>query len=310
MNLITPLKKYPIISKLLNIDLYVKHDDLYSFPGGGSKARKINYILNHDVRKRYNAIVSAGGNQSNHLRVVALNAAMLGWKSIAIIHDIKPKNFDGNLKITNLAGAELRFVKKNEVKFAMDQAMIELKNEGYNPLYIWGGGHCVEGAYAFYEAVKETKNQIGENDPDFIFVASGTGTTQAGIEIGIRTFFPRCQVVGVSVARLKNRGEKAIYESMIELNNYLKKEFLKIEKIIFDDDYIGDGYESVYPELIETIKWSAKTEGLILDPTYTGKAFYALKKYIANGAVPKKSKVLFWHTGGLLNLLASKNFLQ
>ena len=127
-NTITPLTYYPKISDLLNINLFVKHDDLYPVSGGGSKARKLNYILNDHVKKKYNAIVSAGGNQSNHLRTTALFAANLGWKAVFIVHDAQPERFQGNLKIMNLSGAELFFVDKEEVKETMDQAMENLKS--------------------------------------------------------------------------------------------------------------------------------------------------------------------------------------
>jgi D-cysteine desulfhydrase len=301
----TPVIFLKSISKILEINIYVKHDDLYPLPGGGSKARKLNYILNEDVRKNYNAIVTAGSNQSNHLRATALWAAKLGWKIICVIHDNEPNIYEGNLKIVKLTGAELRFVQKIEVKEAMDKAMLDLSNEGYKPFYIWGGGHCVEGALAYYEAVKELKGQLMDVDPDFLFLASGTGTTQAGIEIGVRRFIPGCKVIGISVAREKTRGKRAILESMNVLNTYLCNPINVPDNIEFDDNWIGNGYEGTYPELIDTIKWAAKTEGLILDPTYTGKAFHALKMYANNGIIKPNSNVVFWHTGGLLNLMAT-----
>lgn len=293
------------ISALLNINLLIKRDDLYPLPGGGSKARKLDYILNENIRKKYNAIVTTGSNQSNHLRATALWAAKLGWKLICVIHDAEPSTYTGNLKIVKLTGAELRFVQKMEVKEAMDKAIIDLNSEGYKPLYIWGGGHCVEGSLAYYEAVKELKEQLIGEKPEFLFVASGTGTTQAGIEIGIRQFFPECKVIGVSVARKKQRGKEAVLESMNELNYYLDNPIILPADIEFDDNWIGNCYEATYPELLETIDWAAKTEGLILDPTYTGKAFYALRKYVNKKMIEPNSNVVFWHTGGLLNLMAT-----
>jgi len=285
--------------------VFVKRDDLYPLTGGGNKARKLNYIINRHRLEDLNAIVTAGGNQSNHLRATAIWAAKLGWKLICIIHDIKPEYITGNLKLLTLTGAELRFVKKADVKDAMDTGMEDLRKDGFKPLYIWGGGHCLEGALAYYDAVKELKRQLKQIKPDYLFVASGTGTTQAGIEIGIRQFYPECKVIGVSVARESNRGKMAILESMAELNSFLGFPIKLPNDVEFDDSWIGDGYESTYPELLDTIRWAASTEGLILDPTYTGKAFHALKMYVANGDIPSNSNVIFWHTGGLLNLMAS-----
>lgn len=300
------LESFNLIGTELGVNLRIKRDDLYPLPGGGSKARKLNYILNEDIRKNYNAIVTAGSNQSNHLRATALWAAKLGWKLICIIHDDEPGIYQGNLKIVKLTGAELRFVQKTEVKEAMDKAMVDLSNEGYKPFYIWGGGHCVEGALAYYEAVKELKDQLNDLKPDFLFVASGTGTTQAGIEIGVRQLLPECKVLGISVARDRQRGKDAILESMSLLNKYLGNPITMPDDIEFDDNWMGSGYEATYPELIDTIKWAAKTEGLILDPTYTAKAFHALRMYVKNEIIKPNSNVVFWHTGGLLNLMATR----
>ncbi len=305
MSAYTPLQYKNNLSKALSLKLFVKRDDLYPISGGGSKARKLNNILNEDIRKKYDAIVTAGSNQSNHLRATALWAAKLGWKLICIIHDNEPDIYEGNLKIVKLTGAELLFVQKSEVKEAMDKAMLDLSNEGYKPFYIWGGGHCVEGALAYYEAVKELKEQLKGVKPDFLFVASGTGTTQAGIEIGVRQFLPGCKVIGISVARDEQRGKDAILESMSLLNKYLGNPITMPGDIEFDDNWMGCGYEETYPELIDTIKWAAKTEGLILDPTYTGKAFHALRMYVKNEVIKPNSNVVFWHTGGLLNLMAT-----
>lgn len=301
----TPLEYYNKISKNLGINFFVKRDDLFSLNGDGGKVRKLFYILKKAEKDGFDAFVTTGGNQSNLLRVSALNAAKFGWKILLVIHDTLPEKLEGNLKITNLINAELRFVKKSEIKEAMDQAMLDLKKQGYNPLYIWGGGHCVEGSFAFYEAVKELKNQLKNIKPDFLVVASGTGTTQAGLEVGIRHLFPDCKVLGVSVARNEKKGKASILESIKELNAFLDNPIEMPNDIFFDDHWVGEGHEAAYPELIETIYWAARMEGLLLDPTYTGKAFHGLKKYIENGIIPEGSNVVFWHSGGLLNLLAS-----
>jgi len=305
---LTPLHYYDKLSNLLNVKIFVKHDDSFQFYGGGNKARKLKYII-FENQKKINAIVTAGGLQSNHVRAAALLCAQLGWKSIMIIHAKKPKNeyYTGNLKLTQLCGAEIRFVEMENVPEAMDKAMDDLKEKGNKPYYIWGGGHCVEGAYAYYEAVKEVKTQLKyENYPDYIVFASGTGTTQAGIIAGCNKFFPNTKVLGISIARNKERGIKIIKESFDELNNHLGITKKNSENIFFDDSFIGEGYEAIYPEVLKTIKWAAQTEGFLLDPTYTGKAFYGFMEYVKKGIIPKGKNVLFWHTGGLLNLISSK----
>lgn len=302
----TPLEYNKQLSKELSIDLFIKRDDLYPKFGGGNKSRKLDFILKKARNYNCNAVVTAGGEQSNHCRATALYAASLGWKVIIIIHDDEPEIYQGNLKLMRLSGAEIRFVKQSMVKIAMDDAMADLKRSGYNPYYIWGGGHNVEGSLAFYEAVKELKNQLGNIVPNYIVLASGTGTTQAGIEVGIRQFYPECKVIGVSVARDEKRGKEEIISSIKELNNYLNNIIEIPTDITFDTVISGVGYESVFPELLQSIQENGK-KGLLLDPTYTGKAFYTMKSFIELGTIEKNSKVVFWHTGGLMNLLSSTN---
>lgn len=300
----TRLEYHNNLSLDLGVNLFIKRDDLYPKFGGGNKARKLDFILNKARNGNYNAIVTAGGAQSNHCRATALYAKSLGWKTILIIHDNEPEIYQGNLKLMKLAGANIRFVKHKDVKIAMDQAMEELQEEGYNPFYIWGGGHTLEGSLAYFNAVKELKFQLGNITPDYLIVASGTGGTQAGIEVGIRKLYPTCRVIGVSVAREESRGKKEVYKSIKELNEYLNKPISIPDAIHFNTEKCGEGYETVFPELLDTIN-NAISRGLILDPTYTGKAFHALKCLIKDNVIEPNSNVVFWHTGGLMNLINS-----
>ncbi|MCM8813878.1 MAG: pyridoxal-phosphate dependent enzyme [Candidatus Omnitrophica bacterium] len=304
----TPLTRHAVLSALLGVTLFIKQDDWFAYPGGGSKARKARYIFWAARERGHDAVVTAGGLHSNHLRVSALMAAELGWKSILIVHAEKPaqEHAAGNLKLARLAGAQVRFVPMTGVAAAMDQAMADLQAQGRRPYYLWGGGHCLEGTYAYYGAVKEVRQQLADGETvDEIIVASGTGTTQAGIEVGCRECFPGARVRGISIARDEERGRGVIETSMRELYGYLRQD-PPPQAPVFDVRFRGGGYEAVYPELLETIRWAARRAGLILDPTYTGKAFHALRRYIAEGAIARGAAVLFWHTGGILNLLASR----
>lgn len=301
---VTPLTVHPQINDWLGINLRIKRDDLYPIIGGGSKGRKADYIFNSNVVSNFNAVVTAGSNQSNHLRATAVKAAEYGMKMIAIIHDEEPEIYSGNLKIIQNLGAELRFVDMKNVTHEMDKAMLDLRKLGYKPYYIWGGGHNVDGCKAYYYAVEELISQVG-NDPiiDFIYFATGTGATHAGLHLGFESFSPNTKVVGVSVSRPKQRGVEIISESMNELAQYLKTNSSRNE-INFSDEFVGKGYGSKTNELELLIAQFGKM-GLILDPVYTGKAMLGLIKHIEMGLVPKNSNVVFWHTGGLMNFLTN-----
>jgi len=301
----SPTQFYSQLSNLLRINLIIKRDDLFGNYFGSTKGRKLAYILGEAKQKGYNAIVTTGSPYSNHIREATLYSLKLGWPIINIIHvdKINETIISKNFNLLQYLGVNNRVVIKQEVKSSMETAIKELREHELNPLYIWGGGHCLEGTYALYDAVFKLKKQLNGVKPDFAVVASGTGGTQAGLEVGFRDVYPKCKVLGISVARSKDRGEAEIVKSIKDLNNYLSNKRQSYGKVFFDDNWIGDDYGLFYPELLKIIKWAARTEGLLLDPIYTGKAFTALVNYVENGLIPQGSNVLFWHTGGLINFL-------
>jgi 1-aminocyclopropane-1-carboxylate deaminase/D-cysteine desulfhydrase-like pyridoxal-dependent ACC family enzyme len=199
-----------------------------------------------------------------------------------------------------MAGADLIFVDHADVSDAMDQAMEDLRNDGFEPYYIWGGGHNIHGMLAYYEAVKEVERQLKDWNPDYVIHASGTGGTQTGLHVGFEELYSETKVIGISVAREKGRGERIVEDGVKDLRKYLGLNN-KRNEVIFLDDWTNDGYGSIYPDLVEGIKKASKY-GFITDPVYTGKALLALSEMCSEKTIEPNSKVLFWHTGGLANL--------
>lgn len=299
----SPLEINKRISDFLNIKLCIKHDDYYPLWGGGSKARKIIPIIQDAEEKGANALVTSGAPDSNHARVVALAAAELGWPCAVVVHG-KEDYTKSNLKIMKISGAKLYFVKHQNVASAMDFMMEEFRAQGKSPYYVWGGGHSILGTLSFFKAVEEFHSQSPNWLPDFVLVPSGTGGTQAGLHVGFREISPKIQVIGISVARNKERGEKAVFNAAQALCDHMSLSPKMAEGIDFRDNWVGEGYSKPYPQLLSTIKHAA-TKGLITDPTYTGKALTALFDLVKNGEIPCTAKVLFWHTGGIMNLLSN-----
>lgn len=301
----TPLIEHPEIARHfgLDIDLRVKRDDLFPMPGGGIKSRKIYFIMKDLLEKGHDMVVTNGGPQSNHARSAALLAAQMGIPChlVIVLESEKKYPVTGNLLLMQLTGATIEYCRKDQLSAAMDEAIDRLKGKGFNPAYIWGGGHNNAGTRAFYEASIEAQSQCGGWIPDYFVLASGTGSTQAGFAIGYAGL--RTKVVGISVARDKKRGTEIIEDCVQEYGRVSGKPNTKIE-IIFKDEWTFGGYESASEELYFVIKQAAQ-KGFILDPTYSGKGFYGLIEMVKSGEIPKKSRVLFWHTGGLLNLMAS-----
>ena len=288
----------------LNVDLYFKRDDLYPMPGGGIKARKMQYIMNDVLNKGHDVLVTNGGPQSNHARAAALMAANIGMKChLVIVLESKVKYpLSGNILLMKMAGAEVEYCLKEQLSERMDIAIDHYKNLGHKPAYVWGGGHCHAGTVAFVDAAIEAQSQCREWIPDYLVIASGTGTTQAGLAIGYADLPTR--VIGISVARDVERGGRVIKDA---INDYFKRVNSpnKTVTVDFRDNWICGGYEKTNDELLKMVK-NAAAAGLIVDTTYSGKGLFGLVDMIKKGDIPQGSKVLFWHSGGLMNLMASQ----
>lgn len=288
------------------IVLKVIRDDLYPIIGGGNKARKAKFYEQEMLAKDYNACVTTGGIQSNHNRAIALMCAKNGWRCHIVYHGTRER-FEaekGNALLVRKSGAICEFVEADQIGPAMDRAMDRLRSEGYNPMYIHGGGHDLPGGIALVEAVRELKAKCELQDyrPDYIFHASGTGSTQAGIAVGLDLVgWGDVKLIGISVARQKERGTKIIEEFANRLAAHYGLDKDYTERIDFNTDYLFGGYERYTPEMAEFLDKAMRETGLIFDTTYSGKAFHGMMDYIRKNRI--SGNILFWHTGGLMNVM-------
>lgn len=290
-----------------NLSLNVVRDDIFPFIGGGSKARKAVAYEKYLRENGYNAVVTCGGIQSNHNRAMALMCTRNGWKCHLCIQGSEERFLSekGNALLCRLSGAKCECIKPEDTSVAMDRAMEQLKTEGYNPYYVIGGGHNLPGGTCFVDAIKELKKQCDEINykPDYIFLASGTGSTQAGIVVGLDLVgWNDVKCIGISVARQQERGKQVI----IEFANMLAKHY-NIEKdysndIIFNTDYLYGGYEKYTPEMEKYLKKAMQETGLMFDTTYSGKGFYGMMQEIEKNKLYDKN-IIFWHTGGIMNIM-------
>ncbi len=293
---------------ILSSSIHIFRDDLYPFLGGGNKGRKMEAIAKDIFLKKANALVTTGGFQSNHCRAVAVFAAQHKMKCTLVLHGSKEEfeKQSGNAKIMRLSGADIVFVEEaNQIGSAMDEAMKLYENKGFRPYYIWGGGHTLEGGLAYIEAIKELKNYCDDNHwtPDYIFHASGTGSTQSGILAGLDRYgFERTKVIGISVGRKSEQAIKVVDDFYKELCTHYNIDCLNRESIVLDN-YLMGGYGQYNDELKELSLNSIKGYGFTLDTCYTGKAFYGMLDYIEKNKINDKN-ILFWHTGGIFNFLA------
>lgn len=287
-----------------NLPIKVVREDVFPIFGGGTKARKAIDYVRYLRENGYNAVVTCGGIHSNHNRAIALMAMANGWKCHLVYHgnESEFRKGKGNAGLVMMSGAETEFVSVKGISTAMDTAMAHFKKEGLKPYYIHGGGHDLPGGIAFVKAVKELKCQCEEigYKPDYIFHATGTGSTQAGVVVGLDLIgWNDVKLVGISIARDIERGKKIVVDFATELGKYYGLEKDYSDSIIFDDTYVGSGYDKSNKILTDFVKNVRKETGLSMDTTYSGKALYGMMDYIKKNNL--KGKFLFWLSGGPLN---------
>lgn len=290
-----------------DINLKVIRDDLFPFIGGGSKARKAVAYEKYLRENGYNAIVTCGGIQSNHIRAMALVCARNGWECHLCIQGDEDRfiNEKGNALLDRLSGAKCECINPEDSSFAMERAMVQLSAAGYNPYYVIGGGHNLPGGTCFVDAVVELKRHCEgiSYKPDYIFLASGTGSTQAGIVVGLDIVgWSDVKCVGISVARQYEHGKQVIAEFANMLSKHYGLQIDYSDRIIFNTNYLCGGYEKYTPEMENYLNDAMQKTGLMFDTTYSGKAFWGMMQEIKRLGLQDKN-ILFWHTGGLMNLM-------
>ena len=284
----------------------VVRDDIVKSFLGGVKSRKAVEYERYFKANGYNAMVTTGGIQSNHNRAIALMAAKNGWKCHIVFHGSKERfeSEKGNALLVRLSGATYEFVQPEGIGAAMDAAMQRFTESGLKPFYITGGGHDLPGGVALVDAVRELKRQcdLEGYKPAYIFHASGTGSTQAGIVVGLRLVgWSDVKVIGISIARSYERGKKVIVDFANMLGDYYQLDHDFAEDVIFITDYIGDGYESRYLDEEDVIQEVTQKTGLVFDTTYSGKALYGMLDFLKKNKI--EGNIVFWHTGGTMNVM-------
>ena len=283
--------------------LFIKREDLIPYSFGGNKARKAFLFFNKIDSGNFDYVVTYGSSHSNHCRIVSNMAAARKIKC-CIISPLEVSDITYNSYFMQLFGAKIITVPVDRVHDTIDVTLRQLMKDGQKPYFIPGGGHSIIGTKAYVQCYNEICDYEFTNKIhfDFIFFASGTGTTQAGLICGQLLHEDEREIVGISIARNKSRGREIIINSIHEfLFKQKAAQFISEEDIqrrtIFIDDYIGVGYSKKNETILSTIKDALIKYGLPLDSTYTGKAFYGMKQYLFTHQIQSKN-ILFIHTGG------------
>lgn len=294
----------------INLDLnnnkfYIKRDDLLPFAFGGNKVRIAKEFIDDMYAKNENCIISYGNARSNLCRAIATFCSKDNIKC----HVISPADEDGNRIETfnSLLSKRCKVVfhecLKTNVANTVEKVISQCREEGYNPYYIYGSkygtGNEITPVRAYYKAYKEIRSQLYAMsiNVDYIFLATGTGMTQSGLIAGKIANNGKERIIGISVARNKDKEESVIKSY---LDSYKKEEEFEYDDsdVIVDDSYLCDGYGKYDSSITNTINDMYLNHGIPLDPTYTGKAFAGMIDHIKKTNISNKT-ILFLHTGGI-----------
>ena len=301
----TPLDRVENLGKSLgNLDLWIKRDDLTGFGFGGNKVRSLEYLAADAMKKNSNILITGGSHGSNHVRTTMAVAAHLGLKGLAVLSGTRPSIKNGNLLLDQLLGAKLIFTgdeNRSNIDNFIEDEVKRLQSLDERPYLIRRGGVSSLGCIGYVSAAMEICSQLQNLNlkPDILLCATGCGVTQAGLLVGFKLMGLNCQIYGITVSRTRDECVAQIKqlidktEETLGLNSKVPS-----NDIFVFDEYIGDGYTMPTSKGIEAIHLVAQTEGIFLDPIYTGKAMAGLTDLVKKGHIGLDQKVIFLHTGG------------
>lgn len=307
----TPITKLERLARELGgPELLVKRDDQTGLALGGNKTRKLEFLLGHALAQGADTLVTLGAAQSNHCRQTAAAAAQAGLKCELILNGKKPEVPNGNLLLNELLGATAHWIERPQRAAKLKSLDVELRAAGRKPYLIPVGGSNGIGAVGYVIAMRELVEQLRATKQrvDHIVFGSSSGGTQAGMVLGARLAGFTGSVIGLSID--KNDPEHFEHEMEVAQIANDCAQYIGAEVRLSKDDikvvygYKGEGYGVVGNLEREAIRLLARTEGIVLDPVYAGRAFGALVDLIRKGRFKRDETVLFWHTGGAPALFA------
>lgn len=288
--------------------LFLKRDDLNGLLVSGNKIRKLEYLIAEARDKKCDTIITCGAVQSNHCRTTVAFCKNFGYDCHLFLRTKNSPEYTGNLLLDELLGAKIKFITPEEYKFR-DEIMKEYakKLKGKKSYIIPEGGSNEIGALGYIDCMKEMADFIEKEKIDAIYCAVGSGGTYSGLLIGKQLLKINIDLNGViicdTVEYFTNKITDICEKAIDRFNLKIK---IQAQDITLIDGFVGEGYGIPYREEIETIKMLAK-KGVILEPVYTGKAFYGMLKDLENR---KYKKVIFIHTGGIFSIFAYNKVLK
>jgi L-cysteate sulfo-lyase len=312
----TPLEPLPGLTEALSgpegggPTLYVKRDDCTGLAGGGNKTRKLEYLLGDAMANDADTLVTQGAVQSNHVRQTAAAAAKFGFACEVILEERTGSRAvdytrSGNVLLDELLGARIRTVPAGtDMNMALAEVAAEVAERGGRPYVIPGGGSNIIGALGYVECALEIvagANEMGI-EIDRIVTATGSAGTHAGLVAGLAVMGADIPVLGIGVRAPKDVQEANVFKLAQETADLLgHRDRVTRDMVEANCDYVGEGYGLIDQGVIDALKLAARSDALLLDPVYTGKAMKGLIALAHQGAFDGEA-VVFLHTGGAQGL--------
>jgi len=314
----TPLEPLPRLSEELGVDLWIKRDDCTGLAGGGNKTRKLEFLLGEALEAGADTLVTQGAVQSNHVRQTAAAAAAHGLACEVILEartgSTAPDYVgNGNVLLNRLFGAVMRTVPGGTDMVAeLETAADRVRARGGTPYVIPGGGSNATGALGYVDCAREIVVQADELDLpiDRIVTATGSAGTHAGLVAGLAVMGADIPVLGIGVRAPKARQEENVLKlAQATAARLGRPDAVTADRVAADCDYVGEGYGLIDQGVIDALTLAARTDGIVLDPVYSGKAMKGLIALARQGRFEGET-VVFLHTGGAQGLFGYQGELE
>lgn len=314
----TPLEPMPhLTAHLGGPELWIKRDDLLGLTGGGNKTRKLEFLVADALAKGADTLVTVGAPQSNHCRLTLAAAVREGLKCRLVIEERVPGSYhadaSGNNLLFDLLGVEKVAVVAggSDLAAAMAAELAELSAAGRTGYAIVGGGSNPLGALGYVACAEELLAQSFEAGVafDHLVVASGSAGTHAGLVVGLEAANASLPVTGINVRRPQAEQEGNVHRLAEATAAFAGVPPIRREAVTCLDRWVGPGYSLPTAEMVAAVRLLAATEGILLDPVYTGKAVAGLLDLIREGHFKRGQRVVFVHTGGSPALYAYQGVL-
>lgn len=304
----TPLEPMDRLSEMLGGPrIWLKRDDCTGLAGGGNKTRKLEFLIADAMEKGATCVITQGATQSNHARQTAAAAATQGLECHILLEDRTgynddPYNLNGNVLLDQLYGATIsKRPGGADMAAEMEKLAEKLKAGGQVPYIIPGGGSNPVGALGYVNCVRELVEQAAETDLsiDLLVHATGSAGTQAGLVAGLAAIESDIPLLGIGVRAPKERQEQSVFDLAVKTSQHLGSgAVVARNRVRANCDYVGPGYGLPTDSMKEAVTTLARTEGILLDPVYSGKGMAGLLDLTRKGQFKDLKNIVFLHTGG------------